>query len=47
MDTRKEKNIREAILRLMEGHTSFVTTHHRSTIRDADAILVINQGEII
>jgi len=31
----------------MEGRTSFVIAHRLSTIRDADAILVINDGEII
>jgi ATP-binding cassette subfamily B protein len=47
VDTRTEKNIQEAMLRLMQGRTSFVIAHRLSTIRDADAILVINQGEII
>ena len=47
VDTRTEKHIQEALLRLMEGRTSFVIAHRLSTIRDADAILVINQGEII
>jgi len=47
VDTRTEKNIQEAMLRLMKGRTSFVIAHRLSTIREADAILVINQGEII
>jgi ATP-binding cassette subfamily B multidrug efflux pump len=47
VDTRTEKNIQEAMLRLMEGRTSFVIAHRLSTIRDADIILVINEGEII
>ncbi len=47
VDTRTEKNIQEALLRLMKGRTSFVIAHRLSTIRDADAILVINNGEII
>jgi ATP-binding cassette subfamily B multidrug efflux pump len=47
VDTRTEKNIQEAMLRLMEGRTSFVIAHRLSTIREADAILVIHQGEII
>jgi ATP-binding cassette subfamily B protein len=47
VDTRTEKQIQEAMLRLMEGRTSFVIAHRLSTIRDADAILVINDGEII
>ena len=47
VDTRTEKHIQEAMLRLMEGRTSFVIAHRLSTIRDADVILVINDGEII
>jgi len=47
VDTRTEKNIQEAMLRLMEGRTSFVIAHRLSTIREADKILVINDGEII
>ena len=47
VDTRTEKHIREAMLRLMAGRTSFVIAHRLSTIREADQILVINHGEII
>ena len=47
VDTRTEKHIQEAMLRLMEGRTSFVIAHRLSTIREADKILVINHGEII
>jgi ATP-binding cassette subfamily B multidrug efflux pump len=47
VDTRTEKNIQEAMLRLMQGRTSFVIAHRLSTIREADRILVINNGEII
>ena len=47
VDTRTEKNIQEAMLRLMSGRTSFVIAHRLSTIREADQILVINHGEII
>jgi len=47
VDTRTEKQIQEAMLRLMEGRTSFVIAHRLSTIREADRILVINDGEII
>lgn len=47
VDTRTEQQIQEAMLRLMEGRTSFVIAHRLSTIRDADQILVINQGEVI
>jgi ATP-binding cassette subfamily B protein len=47
IDTRTERTIQEAMLRLMEGRTSFVIAHRLSTIREADKILVINAGEII
>jgi ATP-binding cassette subfamily B multidrug efflux pump len=47
VDTRTEQHIQEALLRLMEGRTSFVIAHRLSTIRGADNILVINEGEII
>jgi ATP-binding cassette subfamily B protein len=46
VDTRTEKQIQEAMQRLMAGRTSFVIAHRLSTIRGADQILVINQGEI-
>ncbi len=46
MDTRTEKHIQEALLRLMEGHTAFVIAHRLSTIRNADQVLVVNDGEI-
>ena len=47
VDTRTEKHIQEAMLRLMAGRTSFVIAHRLSTIREADQILVIDRGEII
>jgi ATP-binding cassette subfamily B protein len=47
VDTRTEKHIQEALLRLMEGRTSFVIAHRLSTIRSADQILVVNHGEIV
>ena len=47
VDTRTEKHLQEALLRLMKGRTSFVIAHRLSTIRDADQVLVINDGEII
>jgi ATP-binding cassette subfamily B multidrug efflux pump len=47
VDTRTERSIQEAMLRLMEGRTSFVIAHRLSTIREADKILVIDEGEII
>ncbi len=47
VDTRTERHLQEALLRLMQGRTSFVIAHRLSTIRDADQVLVINNGEII
>ncbi len=47
VDTRTEKRLQGALLRLMEGRTSFVIAHRLSTIRDADCVMVINDGEII
>jgi ATP-binding cassette subfamily B protein len=47
VDTRTEQHIQEAMLRLMQGRTSFVIAHRLSTIRNADQILVINHGEAI
>jgi ATP-binding cassette subfamily B multidrug efflux pump len=47
VDTRTEKHLQEALLKLMEGRTSFVIAHRLSTIREADQVLVINHGEVI
>ena len=47
VDTRTEIRIQEALLRLMEGRTSFVIAHRLSTIRKADKVLVIRNGEVI
>lgn len=47
VDTRTEVLIQHAMQKLMEGRTSFVIAHRLSTIRDADLILVMNQGTII
>jgi ATP-binding cassette subfamily B multidrug efflux pump len=47
VDTRTEKHLQEALLRLMQGRTSFVIAHRLSTIREADQVLVINGGEVI
>ena len=47
VDTRTEARIQKALLRLMQGRTSFVIAHRLSTIRDADNVLVINDGEIV
>jgi ATP-binding cassette, subfamily B, multidrug efflux pump len=47
VDTRTEARIQRALLRLMQGRTSFVIAHRLSTIRDASHVLVINNGEIV
>ncbi len=47
VDTRTEARIQKALLRLMQGRTSFVIAHRLSTIRDADRVVVINNGEIV
>ena len=47
MDTRTELNIQKAFLRMMEGRTSFIIAHRLSTIREADLILVLNNGQIV
>jgi len=47
VDTRTEMRIQSAMLNLMEGRTSFVIAHRLSTIRNADQILVINNGNIV
>ena len=47
IDTRTEIQIQKAFARLMEGRTSFIVAHRLSTIREADVILVMNEGKII
>lgn len=47
VDTRTELQIQKAMLTLMAGRTSFIIAHRLSTIRDADTILVINNGMIV
>lgn len=47
VDTRTEVYIQKAMTALMKGRTSFVIAHRLSTIRDADLILVMNQGSVI
>ena len=47
IDTRTEIHIQKAFARLMEGRTSFIVAHRLSTIKEADLILVMNQGRII
>ncbi|HIZ56441.1 MAG TPA: ABC transporter ATP-binding protein/permease [Firmicutes bacterium] len=47
IDTLTEHNITKAFQNLMEGKTSFIIAHRLSTIRNADVILVMDQGHII
>lgn len=47
IDTRTEIRIQKAFKKLMEGRTSFIIAHRLSTIKDADRILVMNQGKIL
>ncbi|WP_330389748.1 ABC transporter ATP-binding protein [Cellulosilyticum sp. I15G10I2] len=47
VDTRTEIQIQEALLKLMQGRTSFIIAHRLSTIRDVDKIMVMDQGEIV
>nr|HUM56465.1 ATP-binding cassette domain-containing protein [Bacillota bacterium] len=46
VDTRTESLIQKAMANLMKGRTSFIIAHRLSTIRDADWILVIDEGNI-
>ena len=47
VDIMTEARIQEAMLKLMEGKTCFVIAHRLSTIRNADTILVVNNGTIV
>ncbi len=47
IDTRTELKIQDAFLKLMKGRTSFIVAHRLSTIREADMILVMKDGNII
>lgn len=47
VDTKTEKDIQNALLRLMKNRTSFLIAHRLSTIRDADHIMVIEDGKIL
>jgi len=47
IDTRTELHIQEALLKLMAERTSFIIAHRLNTIRDADTIMVIDNGQII
>ena len=47
VDTSTEREIQQAMRRLMEGKTCFVIAHRLSTIQHADLILVLNQGDVV
>lgn len=47
VDTRTESRIQRAMNNLMKGKTSFIIAHRLSTIKDADLILVMNDGDIV
>lgn len=47
VDTRTEVHIQHAMQRLLQNRTSFVVAHRLSTIRDADKIIVMNEGSIV
>ncbi len=47
VDTRTEMQVQKAMENLMEDKTSFIIAHRLSTIRDADMILVMNDGDIV
>ena len=47
IDTRTEIKIQQAFAKMMEGRTSFIVAHRLSTIREADVILVMKDGNII
>jgi subfamily B ATP-binding cassette protein MsbA len=47
LDTESEAFIQESLRKLLQGRTTFVIAHRLSTIRQADQILVVEQGEIV
>lgn len=47
IDTRTEMKIQDAFAKMMKGRTSFIVAHRLSTIKEADVILVMNNGRII
>jgi ATP-binding cassette subfamily B protein len=47
VDTRTERLIQQALEVLLKGRTSFVIAHRLSTIRNADVVLVLDQGKIV
>ena len=47
VDTRTEELVQRAMDKLTEGRTSFIIAHRLSTIKNADLILVMNEGNIV
>lgn len=47
VDTRTEKKIQDAMINLMKNRTSLIIAHRLSTIRDADKIVVMDQGKVV
>lgn len=47
VDTRTEKKIQDAMIKLMENRTSIIIAHRLSTIQDADLIVVLDQGRVV
>ena len=47
VDTKTEKDIQNALVKLMKNRTSFLIAHRLSTIREADKIMVIGEGRIL
>lgn len=47
IDTRTEQKIQSAFAKMMKGRTSFIVAHRLSTIREADVILVMNDGKVV
>ena len=47
IDTRTEIRIQKAFAKIMEGRTTFIVAHRLSTIKEADTILVMNNGSVI
>lgn len=47
IDTRTEMKIQDAFSKMMKGRTSFIVAHRLSTVREADVILVMNEGKVV
>ena len=47
VDTRTEKNIQDAMVKLMKNRTSIIIAHRLSTIQDADLIVVLDKGVVV